>query len=80
LTLSQEHGLDPTVFYRWQQTLFETGTAAFEGGSDPREERLNRVVKVFPTRPACKGEASGEIMAEPLAPRRSRLLCRTGCL
>ena len=26
----EEHGLQPTVFYRWQKKLFENGEAAFE--------------------------------------------------
>ena len=28
--LCDEHGLNPTVFYRWQKAFFENGAAAFE--------------------------------------------------
>ena len=28
--LCDKHGLQPTVFYRWQKEFFENGTAAFE--------------------------------------------------
>lgn len=29
--LCQQHGIHPTVFYRWQKTLFENAEAAFNG-------------------------------------------------
>ena len=28
--LCDKHGLQPTVFYRWQQEFFENGAAAFQ--------------------------------------------------
>ena len=28
--LCEEHGLQPTVFYRWQKEFFENGAAAFQ--------------------------------------------------
>ena len=34
--LCDEYGLHPTVFYRWQKTLFEKGAAAFENHGDAR--------------------------------------------
>src|SRR6266566_1326914 len=33
--LCEEHGLQPTVFYRWQKEFFENGAAAFQGKSRP---------------------------------------------
>jgi transposase len=33
--LCEDHGLQPTVFYRWQKEFFENGAAAFQGKSRP---------------------------------------------
>jgi len=33
--LSDELGLQPTVFYRWQEEFFENGAAAFEQKARP---------------------------------------------
>ena len=30
-----KHQIQPTLFYQWQKTFFEKGTAAFEGGRSP---------------------------------------------
>jgi transposase len=33
--LCDKHGLQPTVFYRWQKEFFENGTAAFSRKGGP---------------------------------------------
>jgi transposase len=33
--LCDKHGLQPTVFYRWQKEFFENGTAAFQPKGQP---------------------------------------------
>jgi transposase len=33
--LCDKHGLQPTVFYRWQKEFFENGTAAFQPKGRP---------------------------------------------
>src|SRR2546425_5757278 len=38
--LCDKHGLQPTVFYRWQQEFFENGAAAFQP-----KARLNHSAK-----------------------------------
>lgn len=69
--LCDEYGLNPTVFYRWQQTLFEHAAAAFERRSDAREQHLAREVEVLTARLARKDEVIGEIMAEHVALKKS---------
>lgn len=69
--LCDEYGLHPTVFYRWQQTLFEHASAAFERRSDAREQRLEREVERLTARLAKKDEVIGEIMAEHVALKKS---------
>jgi transposase len=56
--LCDQHGIRPTMFYRWQKEFFENATAAFEprsrragGGQDRRiallEEKLRRKHEVL---------------------------------
>ena len=33
--LCEAESIHPTLFYQWQKTFFEKGTAAFEGGRSP---------------------------------------------
>lgn len=35
-TICEEHGIHPTLFYQWQKTFFENGTAAFDRTSRSR--------------------------------------------
>ena len=60
-----EHGLNPTVFYRWQRQFFEHGAAAFErdknGSADKKLERQNAWLKA---KLAEKDEVIAEIAAD----------------
>jgi transposase len=33
--ICETEGIHPTLFYQWQKTFFEKGTAAFENGRSP---------------------------------------------
>jgi transposase-like protein len=60
-----EHGLNPTVFYRWQRQFFEHGAAAFErdknGSAGKKLERQNAWLKA---KLANKDEVIAEIAAD----------------
>jgi transposase-like protein len=62
--LCDKHGLQPTVFYRWQKELFENGAAAFQGKARPdhqvEQERIAYLEKKIQT----KDEVLAELMAE----------------
>ena len=64
----QQYDLNPNVFYRWQQELFEHGTAAFErtnhGVEDRAAQKLQKEVAQLKARLASKDEVIAEIMAE----------------
>jgi len=64
----EQHGLNPNVFYRWQQELFEHGAVAFEragsGSEDRTAQRLQKEVTQLRTKLATKDEVIAEIMAE----------------
>jgi transposase len=54
--LCEELGLQPSVFYSWQQQLFERGVAAFEGAKhgSSREKHLEQKLTALETKLAGK--------------------------
>jgi len=64
----QQYDLNPNLFYRWQQELFEHGVAAFErtnhGVEDRAAQRLQKENAQLKARLASKDEVIAEIMAE----------------
>ncbi len=64
----EQHGLNPNVFYRRPQELFEHGAVAFERAGSGREDRtaqrLQEEVTQLRTKLATKDEVIAEIMAE----------------
>ena len=82
--LCDEHGLHPTVLYRWQKTFFEHGAAAFERRDDAKARRLEQKVTALKSKLAHKDEVIAEIMESHVAlkkvlARSKRLLYRAGC-
>ena len=69
--LCDEYGLNPTVLYRWQKTLFENGTAAFEPRGQARERQLEQKIQALTTKLAHKDEIIGEIMADHVRLKKS---------
>src|SRR5437588_8204037 len=65
--LCDKHGLQPTVFYRWQKEFFENGAAAFQPKARPNhsaeQERIDYLEKKIQT----KDEVLAELMAEHVA-------------
>ena len=66
--LCDEHGLNPTVFYRWQKEFFENGAAAFERRPDGRERKLEAALTA---RLAKKDEVMAELLEEHVALKKS---------
>lgn len=69
--LCDEHGLQPTVFYRWQKEFFENGAAALQSkvraNRQPEQERIEYLEKKIQT----KDEVLAELMAEHIALKKS---------
>ena len=69
--LCEEHGLQPTVFYRWQKEFFENGAAAFEQkrptNHSADQERIAYLEKKIQT----KDEVLAELMAEHVALKKT---------
>jgi transposase-like protein len=68
------HGINPTVFYRWQKEFFENGPAAFEGRTprgDGRARQLEERVEKLTARIARKDEVIAEVMEEAMRLKKS---------
>ena len=68
--LCEQSGIHPTVFYRWQKTLFENAEAAFER---PRARDRIEVEKVaaLEAKLRRKDEVLSELMEEHVALKKS---------
>ena len=67
-----EHGLHPTVFYRWQKTLFENAEAAFEPPTGKKQQRHEeRKQAAIERKLRTKDEVLAELMAEHIALKKS---------
>jgi len=59
-----EHGLNPTVFYRWQQEFFEHGAAAFDRPRANASKAEERRVLALESKLQKKDSVIAEIMSE----------------
>jgi transposase-like protein len=70
-----QHGLNPNVFYRWQQQFFENGSAAFEkagkGPDNSQSKKLLEKVDKLQAKLANKDEVIAEIMASHVQLKKS---------
>ena len=59
----QQHDLQPTIFYRWQQQFFENGFKAFEiAPAKPKPEPLQAKIKQLEEKLTRKNEVVSELM------------------
>jgi transposase-like protein len=69
-----QHGLNPTMFYRWQKEFFENGTAAFEGPAprvDGRTRQLEERVQKLQAKLVRKDEVISELMEDHVRLKKS---------
>jgi transposase-like protein len=65
--ICDQHGLNPNVFYRWQQQFFENGTAAFEKSADGRKDSPTKKLEQENIRLKAKLTHKDEVIAEIMA-------------
>jgi transposase len=65
--LCQELGIQPTQFYRWQQTLFENASATFERPGRPKADADVQRIAALEAKIQRKDEVLGELMEEHVA-------------
>lgn len=67
-----DHGLNPTVFYRWQKELFEGGHLVFERhGTDPVARKAAERIEKLESKLRQKDEVLGELMVEYVAVKKT---------
>ena len=59
-----EYGIQPSVFYRWQQQLFENGAAAFGPQAKGPTDSLTQKVNALEEKLTRKNEVLSELMEE----------------
>ena len=67
----EEVGIQPTQFYRWQQTFFENGAAAFERQSKPETSAREQRIAFLESKIQRKDEVLAELMEEHVALKKS---------
>lgn len=77
-TLCEQHDIAPSLFYQWQQTLFEKGAACLEkktastGKRESREvQRLQQELEKTQAKLTNKHEVLSELMSEHVALKKS---------
>jgi len=65
--LCEKLGIQPTQFYRWQQTLFENGPATFERTSRPKASADAQRIAFLESKLQRKDEVLSELMEEHVA-------------
>jgi transposase len=69
--LCDKHGLQPTVFYRWQKEFFENGAAAFQPKARPNHSAEQERVAYLEKKIQTKDEVLAELMAEHVALKKT---------
>ena len=62
--LCDEYHIQPSMFYRWQQQLFENGAAAFAPRTKSVRDPLTEKVTTLEDKLARKNEVLSELMEE----------------
>jgi len=60
--LCDQHGLSPTVFYRWQKQFFENGSTAFTRKRKSKENSQDRRIRELEKKLSTKNEVVSELM------------------
>jgi transposase len=70
--LWDQHGIHPTMFYRWQKEFFENAAAAFEPrgrrAGDAKDRRITFLEQKLPS----KNQVLSELMEEPIKLKKLR--------
>ena len=68
----QGRGLNPALFYQWQKTFFDNGSAAFAGGSTRiKPPEADKKVQKLEAAIVQKNEVIAEIMSAHVALKKS---------
>jgi transposase len=69
--LCEEHGLHPTMFYRWQKDFFENGAVALQQKDRHNHQAERERIEYLEKKIQRKDEVLAELMAEHIALKKS---------
>ena len=69
--LCDKHGIQPTVFYRWQKAMFENLPSLFERQNNSQISALRHQNETLKEKLARKDEVIAEIMADYIAVKKT---------
>jgi transposase-like protein len=69
--LCDQHGIHPTVFYRWQKVFFENGVGAFAHQQAAAEKYLEKKIAALEAKLSQKNEVLSEVMEEHVRLKKS---------
>jgi len=69
--LCDKHGIQPTVFYRWQKAMFENLPSLFERQNNSQISALRHQNETLKEKLAHKDEVIAEIMADYIAVKKT---------
>ena len=69
--LCDQHGIQPSQFYRWQQEFFERGRMVFENHNEKPSTALERKVDALEEKLTRKNDVLAELMEEHVALKKS---------
>jgi len=69
--LCDQHGIQPSQFYRWQQEFFERGSLVFESRGEKPSTALERKVTALEEKLVRKDSVLAELMEEHVALKKS---------
>ena len=68
--LCEEHGIQPTVFYRWQKQVFDSLPSLFERSAAKVSRHLEDQIAALEARLARKDEVIAEITTDYIAAKK----------
>ncbi len=69
--ICDEHGVHPTMFYRWQERLFMEGASVFEKSKEKPSVQISRKVAQLEDKLQRKNEVLSELMEEHIVLKKS---------
>ena len=69
--LCDQHGIQPSQFYRWQQEFFERGSLVFESRGEKPSTALERKVTALEEKLVRKDSVLAELMEEHVALKKA---------
>jgi transposase-like protein len=69
--ICDEHGIHPTMFYRWQDRFFMEGASVFEKSKEKPSIQVSRKVAQLEDKLQRKNEVLSELMEEHITLKKS---------